>query len=422
MFIPKNIIYLFIVFLVFPSGIGVSFLGNNLDVNKIVYLFCLVLTAMFWYKNSHLLNNYDYIPILIIFSAILFTPLWLNSIQYLIFFLNVVLLFSAFYIGRIFFLNEDYSFFFIKKVSIFYIAIGILALLDFRLNMIPLEYLRPNAEAYIHEYSRGTLGNFNAVEAYKGFFAHTHYFSMDRLIWLSLSLIVFILFIGDKRLEESRKFLLISSFLGFLEIVFAQTRYLTLIAILIFVFAIYKQKNRTWIYLGLFYSLPLIFFIFTTDTFQYYYNSVSTLFVSGMTNELGYSVSYVLENDKRYLALEAIYYNLNDYRTYLSYGPLMFNYSSVFLGAESDFFDDLSPVVLLMLEYGLLFYLFLCIFIFRVLLIEGYNERLKKCINFLIIVTILSSIAVYNLKFLMYLFFFLGAGCSLSLKHSVKSN
>ena len=101
MFVPKKLINLFIVFLIFPSGIGLSFMENNLDVNKITYLFCLLLTLVFWYRNSSILTRYDLIPIIIILSILPFSVFWLDNLQYLIFFLNIVLFFSSYYVARI---------------------------------------------------------------------------------------------------------------------------------------------------------------------------------------------------------------------------------------------------------------------------------------------------------------------------------
>jgi hypothetical protein len=304
---------------------------------------------------------------------------------------------------------------------LFCLIIGLLAILDFYINFLPLEYLRPNAISYLHEYSRGSVGSSLMLIAYKGFFAHTHFFAIERFIWMSLSLTLFIYYKREGKASTFSNVLLLSALLGLIEIFLSQTRFLSLFSLLIFFIAFLKQPNRTWSYLAIFFSFPLLIYLFTTETFNYYYLAISTIFDSGIQNDTGKVISYVLVNDKRYQALAAIFNNLADYRIYFSYGPLFFNYSTELHGVNTEVFDDLTLIILSLLEYGILAY-FLCIlFVIRILMLKGL--KFKKYINFILIVTILSSASTYYPRLMFYVFFFLGAGYSLSLAvNQIKKN
>ena len=136
-------------------------------------------------------------------------------------------------------------------------------------------------------------------------------------------------------------------------------------------------------------------------------------------NEEGKVISYVLESDKRYISFFAIINNLSDPRIYLSYGPLFYNYvGDFFLNTKSDFFDDLSNIVILFIEYGILMYVLMITFVVYVILLRGSD--LKKYMNYILILVVIAPLVVYYPRYLFYLFFFLGVCFSMSHKSNLK--
>lgn len=420
MVISKSLIIFFIISLVFPSGIGVTFFGQNLDVNKLCYVFCLFLGLIFWIKNPNIFNKYDTIPIFIILSIFPFSVFWVNNLQYAIFVVSIILFFSAYYVGRLIFVTKESFLYFLKNISLAYIIIGIIGILNFYLNIFSLDFLRPNAEDYISYQTRGNiLGSDFIILAYKGMEWHTHFFAINRFIWMSLSIAFYIYFERRKEKLEFSNILFLSAFLGFIEIVLAQTRYLILLSAFVFSIFLFLKPNKTWFYISLFFSFPLLYLFTTTDVFLYYFQAINTLFTSGLTNEEGKVISYVLESDKRYISFFAIINNLSDPRIYLSYGPLFYNYvGDFFLNTKSDFFDDLSNIVILFIEYGILMYVLMITFVVYVILLRGSD--LKKYMNYILILVVIAPLVVYYPRYLFYLFFFLGVCFSMSHKSSLK--
>ena len=420
MVISKNLIVLFIISIVFPSGIGISVVGNNIDINKVCYLFCLALVLIFWIKNPSVLNKYDTIPLFLLLSIIPFSVFWISNIQYLIFFVSLILFFSSYYVGRIMFVTYDSFLFFLKNISLAYIIIGIVGIINFYFDIFSLDIFRPNSEDYVSYQTRGNIigGDF-VILAYKGLEWHTHFFATNRFIWMSLSLAFYIYFERKNIKINFSNILLFSATLGFIEILLAQTRYLSLMSFLVFSVLLFFKPNKTWFYVSLFFSIPVIILFVNTDTFFYYYQALSTLFRSDLTNEEGQIISYILQTDKRYLSLMAIINNLSDPRIYLSYGPLFYNYvGDYFMGARAGDFDDLTPNILLFLEYGFLTYFFLIFYIFFVIFLKGTS--IKKYINYILILVIFSVAASYYPRYIFYLFFFLGVCFSMSYKSSFK--
>ena len=420
MVISKNLIVLFIISIVFPSGIGLSVVGNNIDINKVCYLFCLALVLIFWIKNPSVLNKYDTLPLFLLLSIIPFSVFWISNIQYLIFFASIILFFSSYYVGRIMFVTYDSFLFFLKNISLAYIIIGIVGIINFYFDIFSLDIFRPNSEDYVSYQTRGNIigGDF-VILAYKGLEWHTHFFATNRFIWMSLSLAFYIYFERKNIKINFSNILLFSATLGFIEILLAQTRYLSLMSFLVFSVLLFFKPNKTWFYVSLFFSIPVIILFVNTDTFFYYYQALSTLFRSDLTNEEGQIISYVLQTDKRYLSLMAIINNLPDPRIYLSYGPLFYNYvGDYFMGARAGDFDDLTPNILLFLEYGFLTYFFLIFYIFFVIFLKGTS--IKKYINYILILVIFSVAASHYPRYIFYLFFFLGVCFSMSYKSSFK--
>ena len=192
MVISKNLIVLFIISIVFPSGIGISIVGNNLDINKVCYLFCLAFVLIFWIKNPSVLNKYDTIPLFLVLTMIPFSVFWVSNIQFLIFFVSLILFFSSYYVGRVIFMNYDSFLFFLKNISLAYIIIGLIGIFNFYFNIFSLDMFRPNAEEYVAYQTRGNiLGTDFVILAYKGLEWHTHFFAQNRFIWMFLYLKVF---------------------------------------------------------------------------------------------------------------------------------------------------------------------------------------------------------------------------------------
>ena len=144
---------------------------------------------------------------------------------------------------------------------------------------------------------------------------------------------------------------------------------------------------------------------------RYYIASVSSLgSIIGIESLTDYKYNFA--SDKRGLALIGLYSELNNIALYLSSGPLFFNEIEYLFGIPSDYYDDLSPIIMLFIEFGLLSWLIL-----TTMIIYSYrmiSNKQIKFISIMLLVVIIASISVYTPRTLFYIFFFMGAANSAS--------
>ena len=409
----KNLIYNFLIsnllifYLVFPTGIGLEVKNQNFDLNKISYLIILLIIFLINIKTRLSINLSHYFILLFIFSSLIFSVFWISSIQYV--YLGYIIIFyvSAFWVGQIIFEHPKSFYHFINRISLGFFLSGICSLLYFNYGMFDIiNELRPNAEAYLETKSRGDILGSGSILGYRGFLSNGNIFALDRFIWMTFSILGLIFAINYKVIKINNKILFISIFLGFLELILSQSRLFTILALLALLYLFYKINiNKILLLLSIIFLLLLVI-LFTDINFMYYIASVSSLGpIIGIESLTDYQYNFA--SDKRGLALIGLYSELNNIALYLSSGPLFFNEIEYLFGIPSDYYDDLSPIIMLLIEFGLLSWLIL-----TTMIIYSYrmiNNKQIKFISIMLLVIIIASITVYTPRMLFYIFFFMGA-------------
>ena len=397
--IDKVRIGLWIAYLVFPSGIGLSYWGKNVDVNMVIFILITLLSL-----NS-LVNlrakREDGIAALFFLSALLFSLSWLSSFQYLFYIYIIIFYFSSYFIARLFFSERSSIIYFVNNIALAYLLVGIIGFLNYYFDFLNFNLLRPEAEAYAHEYTRGEITANLELIAYKGFFAHTHWFAMDRFVWMSLS--ACFLWYANRAKEHSinRHVLMASIAFGSIEIIWSQVRMLSLISIIVFLCSLYAYKSKYIPFLAVF--LLIITPLFNDHAYYFFSNIYS---LAGIFFEDINGFSYVLETDKRYLALMAI---LENYEQIIlaPLGPLFWNFSPHLLGTESEYFDDLHPLLKMVLEYGLASLVFFLLLIVSAL--RSSRSIYYLPLFFWLLLILSASISLGSPRFYFYMFFGIGA-------------
>lgn len=336
----------------------------------------------------------------------IFSFFWINNQQYIYFIFFIIFYISAFYLGSFIFENPNTTIYFINRLSLALILTGIFSIINFYFGFFEfINNFRPFSEEYKLIKSRGDiLGTGLYLDAYKGFFSSGNNFAQHRFMWFGLAAVI----LASSHFKNSRNntLLILAILLGLFEIIINQSRYISLMS-LVLLFVVLLRVNLLYFVFVIILTLIISQIFYFNDTFQYYYASVSSLFPLLGLESFSENFVYSFESDKRGIAFLAMYENLNSDLLFPD-GPLFFN----FVGGEyyqipSEYFDDLTFVLLFILEYGLLPWLFLLLFT-----LYTFSQKLQNkaiFLKYMLIMVFFSSINVYTTFSYFYLFFFLGA-------------
>ncbi|MDC6455506.1 hypothetical protein PQZ40_02895 [Alphaproteobacteria bacterium] len=291
--------------------------------------------------------------------------------------------------------------YFVNNIALAYLCVGIIGLLNYYFGLVDINFLRSEAGSYAHAYARGAITPNQELIGYKGSFSNTHWFAIDRFIWMSLS--ACFLWYANRTKDHSinKHVLMVSIAIGSCEIILSQARVLSLVSVILFLYSLYAYKKIYIVYLTGFLLIvsPLI-----KDYAFFYYTNIYSL--AGILFEDMSGFSYNLGTDKRYQAIIGILENFEQI-IFAPLGPLFWNFSPLVLGTQSEYFDDLYPMINIIPEYGLFPLVFFLLLIARAL--KFSRGLFYRPLFFWLLLTLLASVANYMPKFYFYAFFAIGA-------------
>jgi len=418
-----RIMWLIIFSIALPKGIGPYILGINIDATKILLILSVLFTASIQLNKSLRVKSYSLFLWLIVAACLSFSGYWLSSTQYLFFAYYVLVYVSAFWVSS--FLFRDSAFFvkFTNNLAVVLIMSGLLALLDYRFNFIPFEYLRPENEAFIHGYSRGGVFGSLEIVAYKGFDSVTSWFAVDRFVWLSWGVIAYVYSLKEPKWGLKSDILLVATMIGVLEIILSQARVMSMFALLLFMFILavsLTHKRGRKIYALGFVALLVAAIVMYHDYVVYFLKNVYSILNFHEIEWLQSNLSYSFEVDKRGQALTAITEHFGDTGVYLlPPGPLFYNFTEWFLDVPSEYFDDLTPVITSVFEIG--FVPWMMVLSFVVYAVAKKKDKIGQIFVLILAMVFISSIGVFTPRFYYYIFFVLGALLSRSVRYEMSS-
>ena len=411
----KVVAYLVALSILFPKGIGIPIVNNVLDLNKIFILFSFFLVIRI--NKSMTINKYTLAIILFIFLVFLQSYSWPSYLQYFFFIYYIIFYFSAYFVGKSILIGENAVLRFATILSKLYLFFTPLAMLDYYLKFLPLTILRPFGEDFNVMKSRGEFGGIT-LDYYMGFDFNLHYFVFDRAVMFSLLFILLIFYQSWIKDQKLIKLFLVTITLLMIEIVLSQARFSTLFCGIFYLLVLFKYRRKITVIIILV-TLLLGLIIFIKRIF-YYVEGVLSLFTLIGVRNVEYGFKTLLALDKRYEAITTLFDKLSvgEVNLLSSKGPLFFNFHNKILGVKADNWDDVTPILNSILEFGFLPWLFL-LSIFVNLLWANKSHLGKKLILLVFMVSFF-TIPSFSPKFYYYFFFIFGgivASKNLSLRY-----
>jgi len=404
--------WLVILSLVLPPGIGISLMENNIDINKLLTVGSVVITFIFVMKKSWSVKIDSVILFSIIFSILLFSWSWLNSTQYLYFTFYVFMYFFQVFVAKFIFSDVDIFVNFTNNLARCLIFFGIFSLIQYHFKFNIFEYFRPLNEAFITINSRGEVLGHLDVEMYKGFEANRNWYAFSRFILLSWCVFGYTYSFKLKGKGLNSNVLLVSSLLGILEIILTQARVHSVLAILLFFVLIWTFLMKSKLELKIFYSLGIasiliIIALVFREYVVYFLANIYSVFDFYEIEALKTPLTYSYVSDKRGQAVNALMDGFRIEQALMPLGPLFYMYTDSVLGVPSEYFDDLSPMLTSLVEFGLVGWTLMSIF--TVYAVVKKKGKVGMMFTLLLMATIISSMATFAPKFYFFYFFFIGA-------------
>tara|TARA_B100000963_G_C22595729_1_gene657737 strand:+ start:352 stop:1623 length:1272 start_codon:yes stop_codon:yes gene_type:complete len=355
--------------LTFPHGVGFLIYSNDFGIDKLLTIFILP----FLIKIIKINNKTFFILCLLLISFSFFQGInsWIAGIfskQSLFFFYDILFALTFFYSGTYISRNKEILIKTLNQIILFSIFFNIIALLLNIFN-VDLSLIRPG-EQYSIYLTRGDLGE-GALKHYMGFYAASH----EASFWFLFYKLIYILrnalkskYATNLSFLGNNNFFLIYQLFFSLLIIFTQTRFLTIITLILDIFILInyiRKKNQAILLFIIIIILIPIFIYLVKSSFYYKYllENVNTLI---RFNDLNYDNPYKFNflADKRIIGYTYLLTN-NPIDTLINFGikplgPLFYIFKNSTLsitGLDYNIWDDLSAYIVYFFAYGFSFFI-----------------------------------------------------------------